>query len=674
MKELRARRGGRTDQAKRKHAEVNRSRESYRELFEMVKDAVFVSNVEGQLIDVNPSWLELFGYRSKREVLKLDLATDIYVNPKDRTRLLKLLKKEKFVTDYEIAAKRRDGTRVIVSISDQVIQDGKGKAIGYVGMVRDITKRKEYERQLEEYNVRLEKEVQDRTKKLKESEEKYRRLFEVSKDPLYMTTKKGNLIDLNQATVELFGYGSKEDLMKIGSTTKLYVNSEDRRKMQKRMEEKGFVKDMEQELKRKDGTKIHALVTGNTRRDDKGNVIGYQVMVKDITERKLAEEALKGSEERYRTLLNNANDAVFVYQRTAEGMPGKFIEVNDVACQRLGYTREELLMLSPLDIAVPEKVSDFSALMEKFLADKHVVWEWVNVAKDGRKIPVEISTHLFDLNGQPTVLSITRDITERKHAEEKLKEYSERLEEMVEQRTKELREAQEQLVHQEKLAVMGELAGGVGHELRNPLGAIKNAAYFLNMVLEEPEPKVRESLEILQKEVATSERIIGSLLDFARPKAPIRRKVEINEVLREALSRSTVPEDIEVVTQHDGGKAAILADSDQLVQTFGNIILNAIQAMPYGGQLTIKSETVSLDSIAISFSDTGVGIPEETLERLFEPLFTTKAKGIGLGLAIVKTQVEAHGGTIEAQSEVEKGSTFTVRLPMEGGEGKEHGG
>ena len=124
MKELRARRGGRTDQAKRKHAEVNRSRESYRELFEMVKDAVFVSNVEGQLIDVNPSWLELFGYRSKREVLKLDLATDIYVNPKDRTRLLKLLKKEKFVKDYEIAAKRRDGTRVIVSISDQVIQDG----------------------------------------------------------------------------------------------------------------------------------------------------------------------------------------------------------------------------------------------------------------------------------------------------------------------------------------------------------------------------------------------------------------------------------------------------------------------------------------------------------------------------------------------------------------------
>ncbi len=130
---------------------------------------------------------------------------------------------------------------------------------------------------------------------------------------------------------------------------------------------------------------------------------------------------VRESEERYRMLLNNANDAVFVYQLSAEGKPGRFIEVNDVACQRLGYTREELLNLSPRDIAVPEKAGDFSALFEKILAAKHVVWEWVNVAKDGKKIPVENSTHLFDFHGQPTVLSITRDITERKRAEEVLK-------------------------------------------------------------------------------------------------------------------------------------------------------------------------------------------------------------------------------------------------------------
>ena len=234
--------------------------------------------------------------------------------------------------------------------------------------------------------------------------------------------------------------------------------------------------------------------------------------------------------------------------------------------------------------------------------------------------------------------------------------------------TAKLREAQDQLVRREKLAVLGQLAGGVGHELRNPLGAIKNAAYFLNMVLEEPEPEVKETLEILEKEVATSEKIISSLLDFARAKPPMQRKVDVNHVVQEALSRATVPGNVEVVSQLDEALPVILADPDQLAQVFRNIILNGIQAMPEGGQLAIKTSEVfpkpPKSEVLISFADTGVGIPEENLERLFEPLFTTKAKGIGLGLAVTRTLVEGHGGTIEVESEVGKGSTFTVKLPI----------
>jgi len=177
-----------------------------------------------------------------------------------------------------------------------------------------------------------------------------------------------------------------------------------------------------------------------------------------------------------------------------------------------------------------------------------------------------------------------------KLAEEKMKEYSEKLEEMVEERTEELREAQEQLVRRERLAVLGQLAGGIGHERRIPLGAIKTAAYFLNMVLEEQEPDVKDTLEILEKEVATSERIISSLLDFARPKPPTRRKVDVNEVVRETLSRVTAPERVEITSQLDRALPMILADPVQLGQVFRNLILNAIQAMPEGGQLTVKSE------------------------------------------------------------------------------------
>ena len=283
----------------------------------------------------------------------------------------------------------------------------------------------------------------------------------------------------------------------------------------------------------------------------------------------------------------------------------------------------------------------------------------------------------------------------RKRAEEALKEHSERLEEMVEQRTQALRDAQEELVRKEKLAILGQLAGGMGHELRNPLGAIKNAAYFLNMVLEEPDPEVKETLKILEKEVMVSERIISSLLDYARVQAPARRKVDVNDIVREALSRVPVPDDIEVVSQLDEGLPIILADPDQLGQVFGNIILNGIQAMtsptsietPKGGRLVVKTAEVSdkppktsaaPDSgeisrvvdlsgwVAISFADTGVGIPEENLEKIFEPLFTTKAKGIGLGLAITKMAVEGHGGSMDVESEVGKGSIFTVRLPLTG--------
>jgi signal transduction histidine kinase len=257
----------------------------------------------------------------------------------------------------------------------------------------------------------------------------------------------------------------------------------------------------------------------------------------------------------------------------------------------------------------------------------------------------------------------------RKQAEEALRQYSERLEEMVEERTKELRDTQEDLVRQEKLATLGKLSGGVGHELRNPLGAIKNAAYFLNMAIEEPDPEIKETLEILEKEIASSERIINSLLNFARPKSPTLQNVDINDITQEAVSRTTVPENVEVVTQLDETLPPIPVDPDQLNQVFGNIILNAIQAMPDGGQLVVKSKVPSPGWVSVSFADTGVGIPEENLGKIFEPLFTSKAKGIGLGLAIIKTMVEGHGGDIGVQSEIGKGTIFTVRLPI--GEEKE---
>lgn len=261
-----------------------------------------------------------------------------------------------------------------------------------------------------------------------------------------------------------------------------------------------------------------------------------------------------------------------------------------------------------------------------------------------------------------------------KQSEAALKAYSERLEEMVEERTQELRETQEQLVRQEKLAVLGQLAGGVAHELRNPLGVIKNAAYFLKMAIEASDPETKETLTILERQIRKANQIIDSLLDFARTGPPARREVNVNKLIREVFECVSMSDEqqIEIVSHLDESLPIIQADPDQLGRVFDNLIRNAFQAMPANGRLTIKSEVSvrnnSVDRsawVAVSITDTGVGIPQESLEKIFEPLFTTKTRGIGLGLALVKSLVERNGGTIEVESEIGKGSTFTVRLPLE---------
>ena len=264
---------------------------------------------------------------------------------------------------------------------------------------------------------------------------------------------------------------------------------------------------------------------------------------------------------------------------------------------------------------------------------------------------------------------VVRDITERKRAEEALKEYSERLEEMVDERTKELRDAQQQLLRAERLAAIGQLGASIGHELRNPLGIIKNSTYYLNMKLGQASEKVKKHLGIIEKEITRSNKIITDLMDFARVRRPALRKTDVNLLVKEAVSRSKVPGNVEVITHLKKGLSPLMADPGQIEQVFINMISNAAQAMTSsnsaetrdGGKLEISTRAED-GFIVTEFKDDGCGISEENLGKLFGPLFTTKTKGIGLGLAISTAIVEAHEGRIEVESELGKGTTFTVKL------------
>jgi PAS domain S-box-containing protein len=254
------------------------------------------------------------------------------------------------------------------------------------------------------------------------------------------------------------------------------------------------------------------------------------------------------------------------------------------------------------------------------------------------------------------------DITERKRTEEALKEYSERLETMVDERTQELKDAQEELIRQEKLATLGQLSGSVAHELRHPLGVLSNAAYYLIMTLSDADEITREYLEIISEEVRKAQGIITNLLDFARTKTAEPEETTISTIVSQVVEKHDPPEGVQVITEISADLPPIFVDPIQIELVLDNLVINAYQAMSDGGQLIINAQT-DQDNVRLSVQDTGTGISPENMAKLFEPLFTTKARGIGLGLALSKKLVEANGGTIEVESKTEQGSTFIINLP-----------
>jgi signal transduction histidine kinase len=254
--------------------------------------------------------------------------------------------------------------------------------------------------------------------------------------------------------------------------------------------------------------------------------------------------------------------------------------------------------------------------------------------------------------------------------EQSQRHYYEQLEKEVEARTRDLEQVQEKLIRSERLAAVGELASGVGHELRNPLNVIRNCAYLLNLALaDKGDEEAVNTLKVLDKQIDIANKIVTDLLDFTRIRPPSQSQVDLNFLIKESLSYITVPDHVTVKTNLNGHTTQIHTDGEQISRVFTNIISNAIQAM--GGPAPAKPGELAIDTgteenfVWVRFKDSGIGISQENMEKIFEPLFTTKPKGIGLGLAISKRLVEQNGGKIEVTSQVGEGAVFTIKLPLE---------
>jgi PAS domain S-box-containing protein len=260
--------------------------------------------------------------------------------------------------------------------------------------------------------------------------------------------------------------------------------------------------------------------------------------------------------------------------------------------------------------------------------------------------------------GQQVVIGI-----ENARLYEQVQHYNLELEQRVAERTAELETTQEQLVRQEKLAVLGQLAGGVAHEVRNPLGVISNAVYFLQMVLTDADDTVQEYLGIISNRVHEAEQIVSDLLSMAQIKPAQREQTVISSLINEVLTRHPPPPAVTVTTRIPVDLPPVLVDPQQIRQVLINLVTNAYQAIPERGELTLEA-CFQQGQLKLLFRDTGVGMPPKIMAQIFEPLFTTKAKGIGLGLSLSKNLVEVNGGTIQVESVEGRGTTFTLLLPV----------
>jgi PAS domain S-box-containing protein len=364
----------------------------------------------------------------------------------------------------------------------------------------------------------------------------------------------------------------------------------------------------------------------------------------------------------------------------------RFVLLNSAFEQMVARTRSEMFGRTDHDF-FPKQEADFFRKIDAqvFEQGRTVVIdaEQITDGSGNRHILATTKVPLVDASGRVThLIGIISDITQVKAAQAVLQQANEDLERRVEERTRALEQAQEDLVRKERLAVLGRLAGGVAHQIRNPLGVIKNAAYVLERWIRtapgsEGAGDASHAVEIIHDEVERANQIIKGLMEYARVRAPLRTPQNVEELVRVVLSRISVGPGITVRLAVTGAPQVVV-DRDQVCAALENVVRNACDAMVHGGILTVDASVAPAApgrgaGVYLGIEDTGPGIDPELQDRLFEPLLTTKAMGLGLGLVTARTLIEGQGGTIVCERSSGRGARFLLFLPSTGSNRPERG-
>jgi len=614
----------------RKQAEeaLKQSEERYRTILEEMEDAYFEVDLGGHFTFVNDSVCRSLGY-SKEELIGMSYKR--FSAEEDVESVFRVFNE---VYQTGIPNKgflwkviHKDGSHGFAETSVSVLRNDKGEVMGFRGVGRDVTER----RQAEEA--------------LRRSEERYRTMLEEMEEGYYEVDAAGNFTFVNDAMTRILGY-SRDEL--IGMNYRTFTPKEAVKPIfqaYNRVYRTGeLLKWFPMPEIRKDGRRILAEDSVFPLRNEKGEVIGFRGISRDITERKRMEEALRQSEENYRTLFDNSVIGTIVLD--AETM--KVVMANQAAAKIFRFDSvEEGIGRNPVDLIVAEDREKAIDVITKELLeqDLRMTHEFRATTKDGKEIWISATGARIMHEGRLAGLICFTDITEQK-------------------------QQNESLILTDRLASLGELASGAAHELNNPLTSIIG---FSQLLMEKEVPDdIREDLKLINTEAQRAVMVTRNFLTFARKHAPMKEPSQVNNILEDILRLRThehKANGIEIEKHFASDLPEVMVDYFQMQQVFMNIVINAEYFMINAhnrGTLTITTKEQD-DTVVILFTDDGPGIASENLRRIFDPFFTTKeaGKGTGLGLSICHGIVTEHGGHIYAASHLGKGATIVVELPID---------
>jgi PAS domain S-box-containing protein len=502
------------------------------------------------------------------------------------------------------------------------------------------------------WNVRLRTLVRKKTEDilrseeaLRESEARYRDLFENASDIIYTHDLKGNYTSVNEAARRILGYSSDElltlNFRDIVDPDHVAITAEQlRKKIEDGVERTG---PYELLVRAKDGTPIWFEISTRIMRAQ-GQPIGVHGTARDVTDRKRAQEALRESEEKYRLVVENAHEAIVVAQ------DGMLRFVNPKAVELLGYSEQELRSRPFVEFIYPDDRAMVAQRHEQRIRGENPpsAYPFRVIDKSGNVKWVEINAISILWQGRRATLNFLVDVTAKRRMEE-------------------------ELVKVQKLESLGVLAGGIAHDFNNILTAILGSISLATMYWHVPEKAVRRLTEA-EKACRQAQALTQQLLTFSRGGAPVKKTMDISQLINDSCNFAVRGSNVRCEISISEDLLAVEVDEGQIGQVLNNLILNAVHAMPQGGVVHVQADNVAVtaqqglplrngDHVRIVVRDRGVGIPASILPRIFDPYFTTKHKGSGLGLATSYSIVKNHGGLITAESEVSVGSSFYVYIP-----------